>query len=152
MLFFRSLKHVHANIGPFHVPTSRTPTLAPHGLVTALLWLWAIPQSEGKSIIMFQWLPQGTTRKSTDFQFPAILGHILRISIPIGSVCMPYMVCHLPSIYPSHVSACVSHTFDRAPWNGLGLIMTGWWLFATPLKNMVRQLGWWHSLHIWEQK
>ena len=23
---------------------------------------------------------------------------------PIGSVCMPYMVCHLPSIYPSFVS------------------------------------------------
>ena len=33
----------HAKIEPFHVPTSRTQTLAPHGLVTALLWLLAIP-------------------------------------------------------------------------------------------------------------
>ena len=28
---------------------------------------------------------------------------------PIGSVCMPYMVCHLPSIYPSHVGIYIPY-------------------------------------------
>ena len=31
-----------------------------------------------------------------------------------GSVCMPYMVCHLPSIYPSFVS--IYHTYGSEKW------------------------------------
>ena len=33
--------------------------------------------------------------------------------IPIGSVCKPYMVCHLPSIYPSHVSINLPYDWIR---------------------------------------
>ena len=35
-----------------------------------------------------------------------------------GSVCMPYMVCHLPSIYPSHVSINLPLTYGSVMGTG----------------------------------
>ena len=48
------------------------------------------------------------TRNSATTWTPSCLK---RDFYPIGSVCMPYMVCHLPSIYPRPMLASIYHTY-----------------------------------------
>ena len=49
----------------------------------------------------------------------------------------------------------IEHILNHLPSFALNQIkiMTSWWFFATPLKKIrVRQLGWFHSQFIWENK